>query len=96
MVVATVSMTLWHAFGQSEAFWPNGLIRTVVSLGAVAAVYAARRQTFFKQAMYVLAVEAVGGSIAFALVDIPFVEGHHAQIESFAVGTYERFNAHSP
>ncbi len=95
MIFATVSMTLLHAVGKSEPFLPNGLIRTIFSLGAIAAVYAARRQTFLKQALYVLAVEAAGGILAFALIDVPFVEGHRAQIESFAVGAYERFNARS-
>ena len=69
---------------------PLAIVRTLVSAAAIAFVWFAPFQSFARRAMVVLAFEAVFGTIAFALVDVPFVMDHQRQIGMLALSIAER------
>ena len=64
---------------------PATLLRVVVSLIAVGFVLLARRQSLLRKATNFFTLEALGGVIAFAYVDVPFVVNHQEQIGRLAV-----------
>lgn len=75
---------------------PLGIGRFLFSLATVALVYVTPYQTFLRRAFLAMIAEAIFGFVAFALVDIPFVADHRAQIgvATFAIAdSIERIEA---
>lgn len=68
---------------------PLGIGRIVFSLAALAFVCFAPYQSFARRAIVVLVFEAIAGTLAFMLVDVPFVFGHQQQIGMAAVAIAE-------
>jgi len=48
----------------------------------------ARQQSLLRRATLFIALEAIGGIVAFAYVDVPFVVNHEQQIGGLAVTIY--------
>jgi hypothetical protein len=67
---------------------PATLFRMAVSLVAIAFVVLARRQSLLRKATIFFALEAVGGVVSFAYIDVPFVMHHQAQIHHIALLLY--------
>lgn len=71
-----------------------GIVRIAISLVVIAFVCFAPAQTLARRAMAVLIGEALVGTLAFALVDVPLVVDHQRQIGTTAVAivrTVDRF-----
>lgn len=67
---------------------PATIFRIIVSLIAIACVVVARRQSLLHRATLFFGLEALGGLIAFAYVDVPFVLAHQHQIDTLAIAIY--------
>jgi 4-amino-4-deoxy-L-arabinose transferase-like glycosyltransferase len=68
---------------------PATYLRLLVSIVAVASVVIARRQSLLRRATIFVALEALGGLLAFTYVDLPFVLGHQHQIDQLALLIYQ-------
>lgn len=67
---------------------PATIIRVLVGAIAVTVVLLARHQSLLRRATLFIALEAIGGLVAFAYVDVPFVVNHQQQIGGIAVAIY--------
>jgi hypothetical protein len=67
---------------------PATFFRVLVSGLAIACVYLARRQSLLRRATIFIALEAIGGLVAFTYIDVPFVVNHQEQIGRFALAVY--------
>lgn len=72
---------------------PATYIRLCVSLAAVACVVLARQRSLLQRAVIFVGLESLGGVIAFAFVDVPFVMGHQQQIGQIALALVHALNA---
>jgi len=71
---------------------PATILRMFVSLVAASFVILAHRQSLLRRATIFVALEGLGGLIAFTYVDVPFVVGHQRQIADFALTIYSRIH----
>jgi uncharacterized membrane protein len=67
---------------------PATTIRILVSVVAVGVLLFARQHTMLQRATAFVALEALGGFIAFTYVDVPFIMSHQAQIGHLAITLY--------
>jgi hypothetical protein len=67
---------------------PATIIRLLVGAIALTVVLLARQQSLLRRATLFIALEAIGGIVAFAYVDVPFVVNHEQQIGGLAVTIY--------
>ncbi len=73
---------------------PATLARAFASALAIACVFFARRQSLLNRAAIFVALESVGGVVAFAFVDVPFIENHQEQIGRLALALYTVIHPH--
>lgn len=73
---------------------PATLARALASALAIACVCLARRQSLLNRAAIFVALESIGGVVAFAFVDVPFIEHHREQIGGLALAVYTAIHPH--
>ena len=73
---------------------PATLARALASALAIACVCLARRQPLLNRAAIFVALESIGGVVAFAFVDVPFIENHREQIGQLALTVYTVMHPH--
>lgn len=71
---------------------PATTFRIVMSVLALGFVLFARRTSLVRRATVFVALEALGGFVAFAYVDVPFIVSHQAQIGAVAATVYDGIN----
>ena len=89
IAVTLVTMRLFEA-----PYNPATYIRLCVSLAAIGCVVLARQRSVVQRAVIFVALDGLGGVIAFAFVDVPFVIGHQEQIGHLALALARVLNAH--
>lgn len=68
---------------------PN-LVRLLFSIVTLALVFVAPYRTLVRRAAFALVFEAIVGTTAFAIIDVPLVADHRAQIGAVAIAISER------
>jgi len=67
---------------------PAASIRALFAVAAIGYVLFARQKTLVQRATVFVALEALGGFVAFTYIDVPFVVSHQAQIGDLAITLY--------
>ena len=90
--VAAIGITLAAVFTAIRLLeaptHPATTIRILMSVIAVGVLIFARRHTMLQRATAFVALEALGGFIAFTYVDLPFIMSHQSQIGHLALALY--------